>query len=133
MITPPHIQLSIEVLLSAGKVFTRTVGEPGTQGLTVFGMHGAGVKKTGGGRFVDGLAGLLHMPNGGMFAFGAKSMIVAISIDVFTLPGVAVRLEGAAPKLHIIFAPPQTHSAIVNTPYFFFVFYCNTSIRSFQA
>ena len=81
-------------------------------------MQGDGVKLTGGGRFVAGFAGLLHIPNGGMFVFGAKSMIVAISADVFTVPGVAIRLAGAAPKEHCILAPPQTHNAIINTPYY---------------
>ena len=70
MITPPQIQFSIEESFSAGKLFTVTVAEPGAQGDTVFGTHGEGVNITGGGLLVAGLAGLLHIPNGGMFAFG---------------------------------------------------------------
>ena len=104
--------MSVDELFSAGKLATITVDEPGFQGATVFGTQGAGVNRTGGGLFVAGLATLLHIPNGRIFALGLKSMIVAMCAEVFTVPGVAVRLAGTVPKLHIILALPQTHTAI---------------------
>jgi len=42
-------------------------------------------------------------------------MIVAITVVVFTVLGASIKLEGAAPKEHIIVAPLQTHIAINNT------------------
>ena len=114
VMTPLQRQLSMDVLLSAGKLLTSTVGEPGIQGATVFGTQGAGVKNTGGGLFVAGFVGLLHIPKGGIFTVGLKSMIVAISMDVFTVPAGIVRLEGATPNVHIIIAPPHTQMAIVS-------------------
>jgi len=106
------MQLSVEVLFSAGKFVTITVAEPETHGATVLGTQGEGVNRTGGGLLVAGFAGLLHIPNGGIFTLGLYSMIVAMTCDVFTVPAGIVRLEGAAPKLHIMLAPPQTQTAI---------------------
>lgn len=70
VITPPQIQTRMEALLSAGKLAIKTVGHPGIHGDVVFGTHGAGVKFTGGGLFVAGLAGLLHIPNEAIFTNG---------------------------------------------------------------
>ena len=114
--TPPQMQLSVEELLSAGKLLTMTVDEPGVHGETVFGTQGDGVNSTGGGLLVAGFAGELHIPNGMMLVFGLKSMIVATHCEVFTVVGGIISEEGAAPKLHSILAPPQTQTAINNTP-----------------
>ena len=101
--------MSFDELFSAGRFPTSTVGEPGAQGETVFGMQGAGVKNTGGGFIVAGLVGLLHMPNGIILLIGLKSIIVASGIDeVSVFDGVATRLDGAAPNEHCSTAPVQT-------------------------
>lgn len=43
-ITPPYTHISFDVLLRLGWFASSTVGEPGTQGAGVFGMHGIGVR-----------------------------------------------------------------------------------------
>jgi hypothetical protein len=56
-----------------------------------------------------GLDGLEHMPNGGTFNIGAKSMMVAAGVPVRVwLVGRTANVAGAAPKLHCITAPAQT-------------------------
>lgn len=108
--TPPHVHIRIDELLSAGKLFTKTVGEPGVHGAAVTGIHGAGIVPP----TVDGLAGHIHEPNGRMFAIGLLSMILAIGILVITVPGGFIRVDGATPKAHLTIAPAQTHIPIVN-------------------
>ncbi len=50
---------------------------------------------------------LLHIPNGGMFTIGAKSMIVAAGTPpaITLLAGRTTSALGATPKLHVIIAP----------------------------
>jgi len=67
----------VEELFKAGNPPISTVELPGIHGADVFGTQGAGVKNTGGGRTVAGLAGLLHIPKVGTFAPGLLSIIVA--------------------------------------------------------
>lgn len=115
LITPPQAHIHLEVLFRAGKLLIRTVGEPTIQGAGVTGTQGPGVKNTGGGRRLDGLAGELHTPKGGMLAIGAKSIIVAaIGPPAITGSplGIAMRDEGATPKVHCINAPVTTCCAI---------------------
>ena len=110
-ITPaPTVHIAFDVLSSAGIFEISTVGEPGAHGADTAGVQGAGVKKTGGGLFVAGLLGLLHMPNGGTFAPGLKSIIVAAGIlETSTVAGTTVSGTGAAPNEHCSSAPLQTH------------------------
>jgi len=113
VITPPHIHINVDELFIAGKLLTKTVGEPGAHGVSVRGTHGAGANITGGGLIVAGFAGLLHIPNGGMFTLGLLSITLAIGILVIALPGGTIREDGATPKAHLIIAPPQTHAPIL--------------------
>ena len=58
-----------------------------------------------------------HMPKGGILTIGSLSMIVAAGVPVKVwLAGNTMRLEGAAPKLHIIIAPIQTCNAMSPPP-----------------
>jgi hypothetical protein len=87
-----------------------TVGEPGTQGDGVIGMHGIGVstpKAAAVAAATCGLAGDMHMPNGMMLTIGTWSMMLAAgTLDVLTnLIGSTTRLLGAMPMVHINCAP----------------------------
>jgi hypothetical protein len=93
-------------LLRAGKLLINTVGQPGTQGAIVIGMQGMGVstpKAAAVAAITIGFAGELHIPNGGIFAIGAKSIIdAARGPPVITgIPlGITISELGATPKLH---------------------------------
>lgn len=74
LITPPHVHMSLEVLLSAGEPFIMTVGAPVTQGAVVTGMQGWGVSTPEAAAVAAatcGFVGVVHMPKGGTFAMGA--------------------------------------------------------------
>ena len=43
VMTPPHMQFSVDTLSNAGELHSITVTAPGTQGAGVAGMHGIGV------------------------------------------------------------------------------------------
>lgn len=109
--TPPQLHIHFEVLLSAGKLPTITVGDPGAQGAAMTGVQGAGVNSTGGGRLVAGLATLLHIPKGGILAIGLLSIMVAIGLEetIAVVCELTMRVPGAVPKEHIIFALIHTH------------------------
>ena len=89
-----------------------TFGTPGTQGAGMTGTHGIGVSTPSAAAVAAATAGLLgveHMPNGGMFAIGMLSVMTPAVIElVCTGRGVATKLEGLAPNVHIIAAPVQT-------------------------
>jgi hypothetical protein len=73
VITPAHIQLRMEVLFSAGKFFSSTVGEPGVHGAGVLGTQGIGVSTPRAALVAEATAGfarLMHAPNGMMFFMG---------------------------------------------------------------
>jgi hypothetical protein len=113
--------MHLELLLRAGILATRTVGEPGAHGAAVTGTQGIGVstpKAAAVAAATVGLAGELHMPNGVMFIIGLLSIILAIGIEVRTaFMGSTFKVPGAAPKLHWIIAPPQTRIPIVKPPF----------------
>jgi hypothetical protein len=108
--TPAHKQLQVQALSSAGMPPIVTAGEPGTHGETVAGTHGRG----GPSAMTAGFAGLLHRPNGLMFANGRKSMIVAAPalVPPAGLAGDAASADGAAPKLQVRTAPSTTRTAM---------------------
>ena len=116
MITPAQAQVSIELLLSAGMPATSTVGAPGAQGPVGTGMQGMGVSAPSAAAVAAatwGLARLMHMPNGGMFNMGTKSMMLpAGMLPVITILGVALKVDGAMPIAHFIIAPVQTWMAM---------------------
>ncbi len=117
-ITPPQTHMSLELLFRAGKFPASTVGEPGAQGAGITGTQGAGANITGGGLIVAGLAGQLHIPKGGIFPIGLKSIIVPIGLDdtMTVVCALAMRVDGAAPKVHCIVAPVQAHIPIGSSP-----------------
>jgi hypothetical protein len=103
----------------------RTVGEPGTHGAGIVGVHGCGVRTPQAAAVADATAGfaiLLHMPNGGILDMGLLSMIVAIGWVVMTFfSGNTINVDGAAPKVHFILAPPQTQIPITKNPPIFYI------------
>jgi hypothetical protein len=111
-IEPPYAHMHLEVLLSAGMPPISTVGDPGVHGV-VTGMHGAGVSTPSAAAVSDATIGLLnevHMPNGGMFAIGMQSVIVAtgrLTAIVF-LAGGTTSVDGASPNVHMIVEPITT-------------------------
>jgi hypothetical protein len=119
--------LQVEELVSAGLPPSSTAALPGTHGAGVFGTQGAGVKNTGGGRTVAGFAGLLQVPNVGIFTIGLLSIIVAsgpappnIVVCEFT-----IKVAGAVPNGHIMFAPMLAQIAIIKSS---FLVFANKSI-----
>ena len=112
--------MHLELASRAGKLRTRTVGDPGIQGV-VTGMQGIGVSTPSAAAVAAitiGLAGDMHMPNVGIFAIGTQSIIFAacgpcpITVGTKTTSGV-----GAIPCEHFSNEPMFTNfPAIVNTP-----------------
>lgn len=81
-ITPPQEHINLELLLRAGMLPIRTVGDPGAHGAAVTGTQGMGVRTPNAAAVAAatvGLEGELHMPNGGMLEMGMLSMMVAAS------------------------------------------------------
>jgi hypothetical protein len=116
-ITPPHIHINFELLLSAGLLPIRTVGEPGVHGAVVAGTQAAGVKTPNFAAVAAATAGLvmvLHIPKGGIFTMGLLSMMVAMGrLDTMVrFSGSTINVPGATPKLHCIMAPLHTAKAI---------------------
>ncbi len=111
--TPPQVQLSLQLLSSAGMFPINTVGAPGTQGAGVTGTHGMGVSTPSAAEVAAatvGLARLLQTPNGAMLATGALSMMVAAGTPpaIVRFAGRTISELGAAPKLHWSIAPMTT-------------------------
>jgi hypothetical protein len=78
--TPPKLQMSLQLRSAAGRVPIKTVGTPGTHGPAVVGMQGAGVgtpMAAAVAAATAGFAGQVHIPNGTMFTKGALSMMLA--------------------------------------------------------
>lgn len=112
--TPPHIQVQVEVLLSAGELLISTVGEPGTQGAGVAGIQGIGVSTPNAAAVAEATAGLAmeeQTPKGMMLASGTWSIIVAANgppANVGGPLGITTKELGAAPNVHCSIAPIQT-------------------------
>ena len=120
--TPPQLHMHFDEFESAGAVPTITVGEPGTQGAAVTGMHGIGVSTPMAAAVAAatwGFDGDVHMPNGGMFSIGLLSMMFAAGgpPPMMRLTGRMFNADGATPKLHIMFAPDETRMPI-GQPFF---------------
>jgi hypothetical protein len=80
VMTPPQVQLHVLELVSAGDPLIMTVGDPGDHGATVTGMQGWGVRTPMAADVAADTCGFdmdMHMPNGMMLTFGAKSWMVA--------------------------------------------------------
>ena len=104
--------MHVQVLLRAGMLLIRTVGEPGVQGAGVTGTQGIGVstpRAAAVAAATAGLAGDVHMPKGAILATGLLSMIVAAGVPHSVLfVGKTLRLLGARPNGHISIAPDTT-------------------------
>jgi len=115
--TPAQVHMHLLISFSAGMLAMSTVGEPGAHGAGMIGVHGTGV---GTPRAADvaaikaGFVGALHIPKGGIFTTGLKSMMFAAGLfsTITLLTGRTIRDDGAAPKLHCIIAPMATCFAI---------------------
>jgi hypothetical protein len=116
LMTPAQLHISFDVLFSAGMFDTSTVGAPGAQGAAITGMQCIGVSTPRAAAVAAatcGFARLMQTPNGGMFIIGTLSMMLPASmLPVFTIFGVALKVDGAAPNVHIIIAPVQTCMAM---------------------
>ncbi len=110
VMTPPHMHMRVDILLSAGIFPSKTVGEPTIHGATVTGMQGIGVNTPIAAAVAAatiGLDGVMQTPNGMTFIKGAKSMMFAAGtlLVMVRLIGKTASVDGATPKLHIIIAP----------------------------
>lgn len=73
VMTPNHMQLHVDVDVSAGAPPIDTVADPGAHGVVVLGMHGCGVSTPCAADVAAATCGferLEHMPNGAMFTDG---------------------------------------------------------------
>ena len=113
VITPPDTQVSIELLFSAGRFASITVGEPVTHGAGVFGRQGPGVSTPSAADVAAAVAGFridMQVPNGMMLTIGTWSLMLAAGwLSVLTiLTGSTTSVLGAAPIAHLSVAPLQT-------------------------
>ena len=117
--TPNHVQLHLDELLSAGDFRKVTVGDPGAQG-AVTGTQGVGVKTPLAAAVAEAVVGLVsdeHIPNVGIFVTGIASRILAATILSAETPGIVTsKVAGEAPKLHDILAVAVTNCAIMVIP-----------------
>ena len=115
-LTPPHMQVQVEALFSAGMPPSMTVAEPGAQGAAGFGTHGIGVRTPRAAAVAAatvGLDGDMHMANGGIFTTGMLSMMLAAGAPTMVLlAGSTLSALGAAPKVQAIMQPEVTKSGI---------------------
>src|ERR1700723_3877422 len=111
------MHISFEVFSIVGMSARRTSGAQGSQGPTVIGMQGIGVRTPMAAAVAAatiGFAGHMHTPNGMMFTIGMLSMMLAsgISLVKTMFVGRTTSELGAIPMVHIIIAPMQTCIAI---------------------
>lgn len=120
-ITPAHMHISFALLFNAGFPPMSTVGDGGTHGAVVAGMHGIGVntpRAAAVAAITVGLEGELHIPNGMMFVIGMLSMIVAAgfpSISTGGPCGITTNTDGAMPKEHASWALMTTGRAMTES------------------
>jgi hypothetical protein len=105
LMTPPHMHMHFEVLLSIGTPPNNTVGDPGVHGVVVLGMHGIGVNTPSAAAVAAatvGFAGDMQTPNGRIFTIGAWSIIFAATCLPHSarFTGNTCSTEGAAPIVH---------------------------------
>jgi hypothetical protein len=113
LITPAQVHRQVLKLSRAGIFPTKTIGAPGTQGADVIGTQGTGVGTPCAAAVAAtnaGLAGLTHIPKGGIFTNGTWSMMFAAGIfAVKTLFwGRTTSVDGASPNVHWSDAPMHT-------------------------
>ncbi len=74
------MQINLELLFNAGIPPIKTVGDPGSHGAGVLGIHGVGVSTPNAAvvaAATDGLAGERHMPKGRIFNIALLSKTFA--------------------------------------------------------
>lgn len=112
LIMPPHMHMHFELLFRAGILPIKTFGHPGSQGATVAGMQGMGVKTPKAAAVAAatmGFAKLVHIPKGRMFTKGLLSMMLAAGSGASTrLIGNTMSADGATPNEHLSIAPMVT-------------------------
>jgi hypothetical protein len=99
---PAHAHMQVESSVSARRSSTLTAVEPGDQGATVLGTHGAGVSTPIAALVAAATAGLAierHIPKGPMFVIGTKSITVAMDCSSawVSCVGSTTSFTGAAP------------------------------------
>ncbi len=107
LITPPTVHINLELLLRAGVLPIKTVGEPGVHGAVIAGTQGCDTP-------ADAAVFNWHVPNGLILTVGLLSIIVAADwFEIITLlAGDTSSVPGADPETHIIDAPLHTHIPI---------------------
>lgn len=111
------MHMQVEPAVSAGIFPTSTAGAPGTQGEKVAGIQGIGVNTPIAADVAAatvGFEGVMHIPKGGIFTIGLKSIIDAIGLfsAIPILDGKTDRIEGAIPKVQVSVAPRVTSGGI---------------------
>ena len=110
---PPHMHISLLVLVSVGKPPVITCGLPGAHGATVLGTQGMGVSTPQAAEVAEatvGFANERHIPKVGMLTMGLLSMMLATNKPciIELRGGSTVRGAGVMPILHFIIAPMHT-------------------------
>lgn len=114
LITPPSMQVSVQVLSSTGMFVISTFGTPGAHGAEVTGVQGTGVGTPSAAEVAamnTGLAGEQHIGKGMMFVKGMMSMMTPLISELLkTGRGVGTNVEGAPPseKVHAVTAVAAT-------------------------
>ena len=121
-IEPPHAHTQVEVLVRAGMPPAVTFVDPGVHGAVITGTHGCGVSTPAAAEVAAatcGFDGVVHIPKGATFSIGAKSTTRARSWPPAWMIGPAgntVSVEGATPKVQVIWAPFTTRSGMGGLP-----------------
>ncbi len=108
VMTPAQVHMHVLFAVNAGKLLISVLAAPGIHGAGTTGTHGTGEPRAA---MTAGFVGAVHIPNGGMFAIGAKSMIVAAGLfSAFTGGplGITMSVAGARPNEHLSIAPMFT-------------------------
>src|SRR6478609_8259900 len=113
--------MHIDESVNAGMLPHSTVGEPGTHGAAVAGMHGIGVSTPSAAAVAAatvGLASDMHIPNGRMLTNGLLSMIVAMGTPEANvrLVGSTTSEAGVIPNVHCSMAPLATAIPMTQPP-----------------
>lgn len=111
-ITPPQAQEHIDPAKRAGMPPYRVVAAGGAQGAGTTGKQGIGVNTPSAAAVAAATVGFareVHIPNGGIFAPGAMSVIVAAGLPSMMGRGATtIKVDGARPNEHCIIAPAVT-------------------------
>src|SRR3954467_3549417 len=118
VMTPPHEHMHVEPAVSAGTPPICVSAAPGAHGPETSGTHGAGVSTPSAADVAAataGVDGVVHIPNGGVFAPVIVSWMVAAGLPstVTRLVGKTLKVDGAMPKLQVSVAVAVTFGGMV--------------------